>query len=140
MDARIKLARVPLDLGDHPARLAPASCLIGEISVEPAHLVWRSSDRALEQVESSKSNLQGNRPPKAKNRQIRLLQHTQSASPLKGFRILHGRLLGFSDKRPQLTRITSRSTLSSHKLTLGLDRIILRFLSGFAVGQRKSAT
>src|SRR5262249_23276050 len=88
MDARIKLARVPLDLGDHPARLAPASCLIGEISVEPAHLVCRSSDRALEQVESSKSNLQGNRPPKAKNRQIRLLQHTQSASPLKGFRIL----------------------------------------------------
>jgi hypothetical protein len=36
--------------------------------------------------------LQGNRPPKVKNRQIRLLQHTQSASPLKGFRILHGRL------------------------------------------------
>src|SRR5262249_53478677 len=93
MDARIKLARVPLDLGDHPARLAPASCLIGEISVEPAHLVWRSSDRALEQVESSKSNLQGNRPPKAKTRQIRLLQHTHSPSPLKGLRILHGRLI-----------------------------------------------
>jgi hypothetical protein len=36
--------------------------------------------------------LQENRPPKVKNRQIRLLQHTQSASPLKGFRILHGRL------------------------------------------------
>jgi hypothetical protein len=37
--------------------------------------------------------LQGNRPPKVKNRQIRLLQHTQSANPLKGFRILHGRLI-----------------------------------------------
>src|SRR5258708_531926 len=42
--------------------------------------------------ESSKSNLQGNRPPKVKNRQIRLLQNTQPASPLKGFRVLHGRL------------------------------------------------
>src|SRR5258708_5793240 len=32
------------------------------------------------------------RPPKVKNRQIRLLQNTQPASPLKGFRVLHGRL------------------------------------------------
>jgi hypothetical protein len=45
-NARIKLARVPLDFGDHPARLRPASGLIAEIGVEPTHLVWRS----LEQV------------------------------------------------------------------------------------------
>src|ERR1700704_1511530 len=33
-DARIKLARVPLDFGDHPAQLGPGSCLIGEIGME----------------------------------------------------------------------------------------------------------
>src|SRR5260221_7609895 len=49
-DARIKLARMPLDFGDHPARLGPASSLIGEIGIEPKHLVRRSPNRALEQV------------------------------------------------------------------------------------------
>ena len=49
-DARIKLARMPLDLGDHPARLGPASRLVGEIGIEPTHLVRRSPDRALEQI------------------------------------------------------------------------------------------
>jgi len=49
-DTRIKLARMPLDFGDHPARLAPASRLIGEIGMEPAHFVRRSPDRTLEQV------------------------------------------------------------------------------------------
>jgi hypothetical protein len=49
-DARIKLARKPLDFGDHPARMGPASCLMGEIGIEPTHLVRRSADRALEQV------------------------------------------------------------------------------------------
>jgi len=34
-DARIKLARVPLDFGDHPAWLRPASSLIAEIGMEP---------------------------------------------------------------------------------------------------------
>ena len=40
-DARIKLALMPLDLGNHPARLRPASGLIAEISLEPPglHLV-----------------------------------------------------------------------------------------------------
>src|SRR5262249_1508609 len=90
-DVRIKLARVPLDLGDHPARLAPAPCLIGEISVEPAHLVWRSSDRALEQVESSKSNLQGNRPPKAKRAQSDSSAHSQAPTPRRCFGIIRGR-------------------------------------------------
>src|SRR5260221_14644863 len=36
-------------------------------------------------TESSKSNLQGSRPPKAKNRQIRLLERAQSSSPFNGF-------------------------------------------------------
>ena len=49
-NARTKLAGMPLDLGDHPARLGPASRLIGEIGMEPALLVRRSPDRALEQV------------------------------------------------------------------------------------------
>jgi hypothetical protein len=33
---------MPLDFGDHPARLGPASSLIGEVGVEPTHLVRRS--------------------------------------------------------------------------------------------------
>jgi hypothetical protein len=41
---------MPLDFGDHPARLGPASSLIGEIGMEPTHLVRRSADRALEQI------------------------------------------------------------------------------------------
>jgi hypothetical protein len=49
-DARIKLARMPLDFGYHPARLGPASSLIGEVGMEPTHLVRRSPDWALEQV------------------------------------------------------------------------------------------
>jgi hypothetical protein len=49
-DARIKLAGMPFDFGDHPARLGTASRLIDEIGMEPTHLVRRSSDRALEQV------------------------------------------------------------------------------------------
>src|SRR5262245_2542281 len=49
-DARIKLSRMPLDLGDHTAWLRPASRLIAEIGMEPAHFVRRSSDRALEQI------------------------------------------------------------------------------------------
>ena len=49
-DARNKFARVPLDLGNHPARLGPACRLVGEIGVVPPDLVGRPSDRALEQV------------------------------------------------------------------------------------------
>ena len=49
-DARIKLAGMPFDFADHPARLGPASRLIGEIGMEPTHLVRWSSDWALEQV------------------------------------------------------------------------------------------
>src|SRR5262245_49449669 len=49
-DARIKLAGMPFDFGNHPARLGPASRLIGEIGMEPTHLVRWSSDWALEQV------------------------------------------------------------------------------------------
>jgi hypothetical protein len=41
---------MPLDFGDHPARLGPASSLIGEIGIEPKHLVRRSPNRALEQI------------------------------------------------------------------------------------------
>jgi hypothetical protein len=49
-DARIKFARMPLDLGDHSARPGPACGLIAEIGMEPAHIVRRSSDRPREQV------------------------------------------------------------------------------------------
>jgi hypothetical protein len=41
---------MPFDFGDHPARLGPASRLIGEIGVEPSDLARRSSDRTLEQM------------------------------------------------------------------------------------------
>src|SRR6266481_6484111 len=40
---------------------------------------------ASDSRESSKSNLQGNRPPNTKNRQIRLLERAQSSSPFNGF-------------------------------------------------------
>ena len=49
-DARNKLASVPLDLGDHPARLGPASRLIAEVGVVPPNIVRRATDWALEQV------------------------------------------------------------------------------------------
>ena len=49
-DPRIKLARMPLDLGNHPARLGPACRLVGEIGVVSPDLVGRSSDRTLEQI------------------------------------------------------------------------------------------
>ena len=41
---------MPLDLGNHPARLAPASGLIAEARMTPAHIVRGSSDRTLEQI------------------------------------------------------------------------------------------
>jgi hypothetical protein len=46
----IKLARMPLDLGDHPARLGPGCGLIAEIGMEAPDFVGWSSDRTLEQV------------------------------------------------------------------------------------------
>src|SRR5260221_8452928 len=49
-DARIKFFGMPLDLGNHPARVAPASGLIAEARMTPAHIVRRSSDRTLEQI------------------------------------------------------------------------------------------
>src|SRR6266851_7873941 len=49
-DARRKFFGMPLDLGNHPARLAPASGLIAEVRRTPAHMVRRSSDRTLEQT------------------------------------------------------------------------------------------
>ena len=49
-DARIKFARMPLDLGNDPARLRPAPGLIGEVRMGPAHVVGRATYRTLEQV------------------------------------------------------------------------------------------
>src|SRR5262249_12486977 len=49
-DARIKFFGMPLDLGDHPARLAPGSGLIADARMTPAHMVRGSSDRTLEQI------------------------------------------------------------------------------------------
>jgi len=41
---------MPLDLGNHAARLAPACRLVGEARVVSADFVWGPSDWALEQV------------------------------------------------------------------------------------------
>src|SRR5436190_15415838 len=49
-DARINFFGMPLDLGNHPARLAPASGLIAEARMTLAHIVRGSSDRTLEQI------------------------------------------------------------------------------------------
>ncbi len=46
-DPGIKFARMPLDLGDHPARLCPTSCLIGEVGVVSSDFVRRSPDWTL---------------------------------------------------------------------------------------------
>ena len=49
-DARVQLTRMPLHLGHDMARLVPALRLIAEAGVVAPHLVWRSPNRALEQV------------------------------------------------------------------------------------------
>ncbi len=49
-DAPIKLARMALDFGHHPARLGAAYDLIGVISVESTRLVRRSAYWSLEQI------------------------------------------------------------------------------------------
>src|SRR6516165_4883525 len=49
-DPGIKLTRMPLDLGNHPARLALAGRLVGEVRVVSADFVWGPSDRSFEQV------------------------------------------------------------------------------------------
>src|ERR1700730_11901850 len=48
-DAWIEIARMPFDLGDDPAWLRPASGLIMEARMRPAHMVWRMPDRAVQQ-------------------------------------------------------------------------------------------
>jgi hypothetical protein len=58
-DARIKLARMPLDLGDDPARLRPACGSVVEIGAIPPHMVRRPPDRTLEQVADSVSKRHG---------------------------------------------------------------------------------
>ena len=49
-DALIQVARMPLDLGDHAAGLRPASGLVAEVCVIPAHIVRWPADRSLEQM------------------------------------------------------------------------------------------
>ena len=49
-DPRNKLARMPLDFGDHPARLGPASGLIVEARMRPPHMVRGSPNRARQQI------------------------------------------------------------------------------------------
>src|SRR5262249_4419876 len=49
-DARVQLARMPLDFGHNAARLAPALCLIAETGEVASHLVRWPTDRTLEQV------------------------------------------------------------------------------------------
>jgi len=68
-------------------------------------------------VQSSKSNLQGSRPPKAKNRQIRLLERAQSSSPFNGFQLLHGRLISLSTRTPRSIALFSASAPLHHSLS-----------------------
>ena len=49
-DGWIKLARMPLDLGDYAARYLPALRLIAEVGVVPPDLARRTPNRALEQI------------------------------------------------------------------------------------------
>jgi len=49
-DTWIKFADMPFDLGDHAARLRPASRLIAEVRVGSPDGVWRSSDGAGQQM------------------------------------------------------------------------------------------
>jgi len=61
--ARKQLARMPFDLGDDPARLAPAFCLIGEVGIMAFHLGRWPSPSALEKVSyPSLQNLVGAKP------------------------------------------------------------------------------
>src|SRR5262249_27124636 len=48
--AGITLPGMPFDLRNHWARLGPASRLIAEARMTPAHIVRGSSDRTLEQI------------------------------------------------------------------------------------------
>src|SRR5450756_2589915 len=62
-DARIKLARVLLDLGNHAARCLPTLRLIAEIGVVPSNLARRTTNRALEQISDPLlKNLIGRQP------------------------------------------------------------------------------
>src|SRR5260221_14124642 len=90
----------------------------------PAPSVRARRITACDSRESSKSNLQGNRPPKVKNQQIRLLQHTQSASPPKGFRILHGRLLSVSSTLLDLRFSVTRKSRSRYALQEDLALVV----------------
>jgi hypothetical protein len=49
-DPRVKLAWMPLDFRHYSAGLLPALRLIAEAGIVAAHLMRRSTDRALEQV------------------------------------------------------------------------------------------
>jgi hypothetical protein len=46
-DARIEFARMPFDLGDHPAQLRPASGLIGEACMSPDNGLPTSEARRI---------------------------------------------------------------------------------------------
>jgi hypothetical protein len=62
-DARIEFARMPLHLGDHPARLGPGCGPVAEIGMEPRDFIWRSSDRTLEQLaDPALQHLVGRKP------------------------------------------------------------------------------
>jgi hypothetical protein len=80
-DARIKFSGMPLDFGNHSARLGPASRLIGEIGMQPTHLVRRSPDRAFEQVaDPALENLVGRQPDRVLDplgfQELRCAKHT----------------------------------------------------------------
>src|SRR6516164_2182874 len=69
--------------GTDPARWSPVARVVASQIPAPSARARRIT--ACDSRESSQSNLQENRAPTAKNRQIRLLKRTQSSSPFNGF-------------------------------------------------------
>jgi len=49
-DARVQLARMPLNLGDDPALPVPRACLIAEAGMEAPNVVGRALDGTREQM------------------------------------------------------------------------------------------
>jgi hypothetical protein len=49
-DTRVKLARMPFDLGGDTPRFRPASSLIGEVRIGSPNITGEAADGALEQV------------------------------------------------------------------------------------------
>ena len=77
----------------------------GRIANPPRHQLEREESRLARFKGILKIDLQGNCPPKAKNRQSRLLERAQSSSPFNSFLILHRRLSYMGDLTDKGARV-----------------------------------